>query len=237
LNASSKHDRGSPTASEVAKGKPAAVVIGGLFSLAFLGAALTLQALRSSILKLPPQWLAAAAVPVLVGLIVSGYIHKVSFGPVAIEAPSLKPGLSITPRAPDSSSTASAARPDWTDYRQQEYERHHWLELVHRYRPSTRPGQDYDISIYITKHIRGGSLSDQTKGFTDIDYVEFYFGSGWSDRIFKVPNNGDVIGINTSSWGSAFLAICRVTFKNQPEPVLLQRYIDYEMASAFTNKL
>lgn len=71
------------------------------------------------------------------------------------------------------------------------------------------PGQDYDISIYISKHISGGSLSDQTKGFTDIDYVEFYFGSGWGNRIFPVTNNGGVIGINTSSWGSAFLAICR----------------------------
>lgn len=232
MNASSKHDRGSPTASEVVKGKPGAVVIGGLFSLAFLGAALTLQALGSSILKLPPQWLAAAVVPVLVGLLVSGYIQKVSFGSVAIEAPSLKPGPYIKPGEPDSSSTASAARPDWTNYRQQEYERHHWLELVHRYRPSTKPGQDYDISIYITKHISGGSLSDQTKGFTDIDYVEFYFGSGWGDRIFKIPNNGDVISINTSSWGSPFLAICRVTFKNHTERVLLQRYIDYEMAPA-----
>lgn len=65
MSASGKRGRGSPTASEAPKGKPGAVVIGGLFSLAFLGASLALQDRGSSILKLPPQWLAAAVVPVL----------------------------------------------------------------------------------------------------------------------------------------------------------------------------
>jgi hypothetical protein len=234
MNAPSEHDRGSSATGGSARDggrKPGALVIGGLGSLALLGVALTLQAQGSSILKLPTQWLAVAALPDLLGLMFGRYIGKFSVGGVGVEAPPLKDAAYVPPGAePPSGVTAPASRSAWTSRREQEYVSSHWLALVHIYKPSTRLGQQYDISIYITRHIRG-SRSNQTTDFADIDHAEFYFGPGWGDRIFTAQNNGGIIGVNTSAWGS-FLAICRVTFRDDSQPVVLQRYIDNEMAPA-----
>lgn len=55
----------------------------------FVGA-LVLQAHDSAILRLPTQWLALAALPVLVGMALGGFIGRFSFAGVEVEAPSLK---------------------------------------------------------------------------------------------------------------------------------------------------
>lgn len=211
--------------------RPRPLVIGGLCSLVFLGGALTLQAQGSSILKLPTQWLAVAALPVLIGLMIGGYIGKFSFAGVEVEAPPLKDVIYVA-QVPRSASDAETpvSGPSWTRHHEDEYARTHGLELVHIYQPSEIPGQRYDISVYITRHIKGRT-ANQTSGFADIAYAEFFFGPSWGNNTFTAQNEDGTVGVNTSAWGS-FLAICRVTFRTDSEPVLLQRYIDYEMASA-----
>src|SRR5580658_8987520 len=184
---------------------PRPLVIGGLCSLVFLGGALTLQAQGSSILRLPTQWLAVAALPVLIGLMIGGYIGKFSFAGVEVEAPPLKDVTYVAPgprRASDAQPPVS--RPSWTRDREEEYARTHGLELVHIYKPSEVPGQRYDISVYIARHIRGDT-SNQTSGFADIAFADFYFGPSWGDSIFTAQNKGGTVGVNTSAWGS-FLA-------------------------------
>lgn len=75
-----------------------------------------------------------------------------------------------------------------------------------------------------------GPAENQTTGFTEIERAEFFFGPSWGDRVFVSNNDGGVIGVNTSAWG-AFLATCRVVFNDGSDPVVLDRYIDFEMAS------
>ncbi len=75
-----------------------------------------------------------------------------------------------------------------------------------------------------------GHGENQTVGFTEIERAEFFFGPSWGNRIFTSDNDGGVIGVNTSAWGT-FLATCRVIFNDGSVPVVLHRYIDFEMAS------
>jgi hypothetical protein len=206
-----------------------ALLIGSACSIGVLAGALALQAEHSWILKLPTQWLAVAAIPALVGLVLGGYIRKFSLAGVELEAPPLKPVGYVTPGGgPQDRKVATSIRPDWTRAREEEYERTHRLALVHIYKPSTRRNQKYDISIYLMRH-HSGQGDNQTVGFTEIERAEFFFGSSWGNRIFTSSNDGGVIGVNTSAWGT-FLATCRVAFNDGSAPIVLHRYIDFEMA-------
>jgi hypothetical protein len=204
-----------------------ALIVGSIVSLIVLAGVLILQADRASILKLPSQWLALAAIPVVIGLVMGGYIGKFSFAGIEVEAPSLKPVRYVAPGG-QPAKTAQAIQADWISERQAEYERTRFLELVHIYKPSTRPGQKFDVSIYIMRHVTG-TAHNQVTAFTEIDKAEFFFGPSWGDRVFTARNDGGIIGFNTSAWGS-FLATCRVEFNDGSPPVLLHRYIDFEMA-------
>jgi hypothetical protein len=192
------------------------------------GAALALQATHSWILKLPTQWLAVAALPALIGLVLGGYAGKFSFGGIEFTAPPAKPVEYVEPGG-GVSGVKPPSRPDWTWAREEEYKRTHNLVLVHTFRPTTRKGERYDVSIYLMRHLTGVGR-DQVVGLTDVRRAEFYFGPSWGDRIFPAINDGGVIGVNTSAWG-AFLATCLVTFTDDPNPVVIHRYIDFEMAS------
>ena len=207
-----------------------ALVLGAIGSVLLLAAAVSLQAAGSSILNLPAQWLAVAAVPVVIGLVYGRYISRFSFAGLEVEAPPLKPLEYVEPGTrPEGSKTAIASQSDWTAEREAEYQRTHRLELVHIYKPSTRSGQKHDISIYLVRDDPLGRPS-QTTNFTEVEQAEFFFGETWGNRIFTTKNNGGVIGINTSAWGT-FLATCRVTFRDGSSPVVLHRYIDFEMAT------
>jgi hypothetical protein len=218
--------RGGPSA---APKSPRALVIGIVCSVAILGAALGLQAAHSWILKTPTQWLAIAALPALIGLVLGGYLGGFSFAGVELKAPPLKPVEYVEPGV-GSSGVKPASRPDWTTARAKEYERTHDLVLVHTFIPSTHHDQKYDVSIYLMRHLTGLGR-DQVVYLADVKRAEFYFGPYWGERIFPAINDGDVIGVNTSAWG-AFLATCLVTFVDDSDPVVLYRYIDFEMASA-----
>ena len=211
---------------------PRVLIAGSAVSIAILAVALILQAQHSWILKLPTQWLAVAVLPILLGLALGGYIGRFSFAGVEVEARPLKPVEYVKPGGGSQDrNIATPLRPDssWTSERTAEYERTHRLALVHIYKPSVRKGQKYDISIYLMRHHRGRG-ENQTVGFTEIERAEFFFGSSWGDRIIPAVNDGGVIGVNTSAWGT-FLATCRVVFNDGSDPVVLHRYIDFEMAS------
>jgi hypothetical protein len=215
-------------------GRPAlksrrALVIGSAGSIAILAIALGLQAKHSWILKLPTQWLALAALPALIGLVLGGYVSKFSFAGVEVEAPPLKPVEYVAPGSNQvGRKAATSINADWTSAREEEYERTRRLTLVHIYKPSERRGQKYDISIYLMRHM-SGRPGNQTTGFTEVEKAEFFFGPSWGNRIFSSINNGEIIGVNTSAFGT-FLATCRVTFNDDSDPIILQRYIDFEMA-------
>ena len=148
-------------------------------------------------------------------------------------APPAPKGHPISPEADrftEKERSAELTAPaSWTAARTSEYDRTDRLFLVHVYEPSTRPGQKYDITIFLIRHIPGRDKSNQRDGFSDVEKLELYFGPSWNDAVFTASNNGGLIGVRTSAWGS-FLAVGRVTFKNGRAPLILHRYIDFEMA-------
>jgi hypothetical protein len=205
-----------------------------------------MQASKSPVLDLKPQWLWVAVLPILIALITGKYIRRVK-GPgfeyeqftadpqmrLLLYAPPAPKGHPISPEADrfnEKERSAELTTPaSWTAARTSEYDRTNRLFLVHVYEPSTRPGQKYDITIFLIRHIPGREKSNQRDGFSEVEKLELYFGPSWNDGIFTASNNGGLIGVRTSAWGS-FLAVGRVTFKTGRAPLILHRYIDFEMA-------
>ena len=58
------------------------------------------------------------------------------------------------------------------------------IYLVHVIKPSERPGQTFDVFIYLKEHWKKG----RELGLADVSYAEFFLGRYWSNKIFKVEN-------------------------------------------------
>jgi len=204
----------------------------------------SLHWVKSEIINLPVQWLWVSISPILLALIAGGYVGKLKAAGIEFE---LDPRLRALPYVAQSSNaktkvskevsteafhieTAGRALKFWTSQRSGEYDRTNNLSLVHAYVPSKLKGQRYDITIFLMRHIPGHG-GNEISGLDDIEKAEFFFGPSWGNRIFVAENEGEVIGVRTSAWGT-FLAVCRVTFRasEAKEPITLFRYIDFEMA-------
>jgi hypothetical protein len=119
----------------------------------------------------------------------------------------------------DSLRGAPPETPDaWNARRKAVYDAHRGIFLTHLIQPSRRPGQAFDVSIYLVRHKR----SD----FADVRMAEFFLGRHWANKVFPAFERDGVIGISTAAFGT-FLCICRVTF-NDGQHVDLERYIDFE---------
>jgi hypothetical protein len=92
------------------------------------------------------------------------------------------------------------------------------VHAIRRSRVSRR--QWFDILIYLVRH-----CSDD---LSEVDYAEFFLGRHWNNRIFKVENRDNFVGISIYAYGPV-LCTCRVVFSDGYQ-VMLDRYIDFEMA-------
>jgi hypothetical protein len=99
------------------------------------------------------------------------------------------------------------------------YEKNRGLFLTNILVPSKRDGYRYDIYIYLIKH--------KSNNFSDIEYVEFFFGHMWENKVFKIKNEGKIIGIITSAY-YPFLCTCLIKFTDGTEREIY-KYIDFEM--------
>lgn len=107
---------------------------------------------------------------------------------------------------------------EWNARRNGTYAAHRNLFLTHVIRPSSRPGQTFEVSIYLIRH-RSDDLSD-------VRVAEFFLGPYWANKVFPaVPRNG-FVGISTAAYGT-FLCVCRVTFTDGAT-LYLERYVDFE---------
>jgi hypothetical protein len=95
------------------------------------------------------------------------------------------------------------------------------IMLVHKLFRSSKPGQLYDVLIYVIPH-REGSLAG-------VMTVEYFFGHYWGDRVFSSTDRGRGFPVKTSAYGP-FLCTAKVIF-NDEEHVMLHRYIDFEMGA------
>jgi len=211
---------------------PRALTIGVAVAVGVLGVAMGLQASGSSVAHVPTFWLWVALVPVLLGLVLGGYVKSIGVGPLTIETKLKK--LAVVARTShgvkikrgDVSISEEGTPPEWTAFRAHEYDESHNIQLVHVYRPS-KTRKYYDISIYLMKHVTGDA-PNQTTRLNDVTNAEFYFGEYWGNRVFTPKiDYGRPIGVNISAWGM-FLAVCRLTFDDD-RTAIVYRYIDFEM--------
>jgi len=103
------------------------------------------------------------------------------------------------------------------------YQEQQGLFLVHTWRPSMTPGQVADIIIWLHQH-GDGPLSRNK-----IEKVEYQLGP----KFFKSPqiktNASEQYRIEVSAYGP-MLCLAKVFVKGQIEPILLERYINFEEA-------
>jgi hypothetical protein len=101
--------------------------------------------------------------------------------------------------------------------------------LAHIYRPSSAKGQKFDISVFVVRHEKG-TLAPPRENLDEIKTAEFFFGESWGNQIFATNGASGFFGVRTHAWGT-FLAICRITFKNNDvQPIVLYRYVDFSMS-------
>ena len=103
------------------------------------------------------------------------------------------------------------------------YEDNKGLFLVHTWRPSSTPGQIADIVIWLQQHGKGPLTEGKVKS------VEYQLG----DKFFKRPKlKTDLSGsfrLEVSAYGP-MQCIARVHMKDEPKPIILERYVNFEEA-------
>lgn len=129
------------------------------------------------------------------------------------------PGIHLRDIGVDSLRGAAPETPDeWNARRNRIYDEHRRLFLTHILRPSKKPGQQFDVFIYLTRH--------KSSDFSDVRVAEFFLGPHWENRVFPAVEQDGFIGIRTAAHGT-FLCVCRVAFADGGH-AFLDRYIDFE---------
>ena len=209
--------------------------IGAAISVLTLVVFFGMQLQYRDVLLLPIQYVILASIPLLVGLLLSGFIRGFKFGDYEISLTdkllAQSQEIPAFPFASSSEALAPTAVDEWTLGRATEYERTRGYMLAHVYKPSSERGQKFEVSIFVVRH-RRGTETPPARNLDEIEFVEFFFGESWGNAIFPVTGEGGFFGAHVHAWGT-FLAMCRVTFKdpNLP-PVILFRYVDFSMATA-----
>ncbi len=114
---------------------------------------------------------------------------------------------------------------DWSGERDGIYKNSEGFFLAHVTSPIDSTG-NYDAFIYLVQH--KPNIGTPSQSWTDIDFVEFFLGKQWGNRVFRETLKDGRIGISTTAY-SPFLCTCRLKMKNG-NVIRLHRYIDFEMA-------
>lgn len=101
------------------------------------------------------------------------------------------------------------------------YQDQQGLFLVHSWRPSRLQDQVADIVIWIHQHGDGPLTRGQ------IDKVEYELGPKFFDEPQEKRNAKDQFRLDVSAYGP-MLCLARVSIKGKQQPIILERYIDFE---------
>lgn len=135
------------------------------------------------------------------------------------DATRVGPGIPVQDIGIDSMrNPADKGKSDWSQLRRSLKTKSRNIYLTHFIRPSSKPGQQFDIYIYLMKH--------RSNDFSEVAFAEFFMGRYWDNKVFPAVVQNGFIGISTAAYGP-FLCICQVTF-HDGEKVMLNRYIDFE---------
>jgi hypothetical protein len=136
------------------------------------------------------------------------------------KAPKVGPGIPVRDIGLESlRGPVTESADEWNARRDKVYESHRDLFLTHVIRPSSKPGQTFDVFIYLIRH--------KSEDLSHVRVAEFFLGPYWENKVFPAVAQDGFIGISTSAYGT-FLCICRVTFTDGSF-IYLDRYIDFEM--------
>jgi len=114
---------------------------------------------------------------------------------------------------------------DLESLRVAKYQEQQGLFLVHTWRPSITPRQVADIIIWLHQHGNGPLL----KG--EVEKVEYEFGRKFFSEPQVKRNSKEFFRIEVSAYGP-MLCLARVFLKGQKEPLILERYVNFEEDSA-----
>ena len=103
----------------------------------------------------------------------------------------------------------------------QKYEKKQGLFLIHSWRPSLTTGQVADIVIWLHQHGDG----PLTRG--EVEKVEYELGHKFFDEPQVKTNAKDFFRLEVSAYGP-MLCLARVFLKRQTEPIILERYVNFE---------
>ncbi len=106
------------------------------------------------------------------------------------------------------------------NHREAIYQRNRGLFLIHRWRPSTTPGQVADIQIELHQH-REGPLTWGT-----VREVRYHLGPRFTNKTIRKKNRKENFRLEVSAYGP-FLCLARVLFTDGSPPLDLERYIDF----------
>ena len=102
------------------------------------------------------------------------------------------------------------------------YEENQGVFLIHRWRPSTTPGQIADVVIEPVQH-REGPLSAAS-----VESVTYYLGPQFfGGRSIAKKDPRENFRLEISAYGPA-LCLAEVRIKGRREPLILERYVDFD---------
>lgn len=150
------------------------------------------------------------------GPIEVGELRQLPYAP-----PGEVPAVTALPRVsePSTASPSALEAPNWPKEREEMYRSCRGVFLAHVISPSQKPGQRFDVFIFLVRH--------KSVDFDDVEYADFFLGHYWGNRVFKEENRGRPIGVSTSAYGP-LLCTCRVHFRDG-YTALISRYVDFEM--------
>jgi hypothetical protein len=111
------------------------------------------------------------------------------------------------------------------DRRVRRYQENHGIFLAHRWRPSKSPGQVADVVIEPVQH-RQGPLSARL-----VESVTYYLGPKFfSGKSVLKKNQRENFRLEISAYGPV-LCLAEVRIEGEKQPVVLERYIDFDNSS------
>lgn len=100
------------------------------------------------------------------------------------------------------------------------YQEHDGLFLTHVWQSSRTEGQVADIAIMLFQH------GDGPLNRNEIVSVEYYLGPKFSEHPFKKSNRNENFKLYVSAY-APMLCLAKVNFKNDRQPLYLERYCDF----------
>lgn len=133
----------------------------------------------------------------------------------------------------DSTEIISASKTD-LERRDEIYANSRNLFLVHTIRPA-KPKRYvdeipvFDVSVYVTAHRNRGHIND-------VRSITYYFGDKWGKSKhgskYMVESANNCFALTAQMWGACW-CVAELKFHDSTETVILERYLDVEMAPVY----